>query len=275
MGKYRYNRYHDVEIDVARLDVSSEGSLIASVVDEEARWEHRVGGRRGCEAAVMWLRVPINLCRVISCLISPGSFGGRPFRVHHANGDHFMLVRPWRNSRGHSKIPLYGTHYIRVECVVMEDGSGRVLMVKERIGPQGGGAKLVTGAIDPGEFVSAAATREVFEETGVRATYVGVIGCGNRLHTRFDRDEILLGVIMRAQPGQTPSADGEEISSASWYSPDDAYNFGSSMAREWLVAAAAAPSVGHGQMPDPFRGHPHTMEFTAARQKDAPPQQSK
>lgn len=269
MGKYRYNRYHDVEIDVARLNMASEQDAVAAVAEEEDKWEHRVGFKRGCESAVMWLRVPTELCRVLPWLVLPTALGGRPFVVHHAHSSHFMLVRPWRfqSQRHHARIPLYGTHYVRVECLVVEETSGHILMISERLGPQNSCMKFVTGSVDPGEFLSTASTREVHEETGVRASYVGVIGCGNRLRTRFDKDEILIGVLLKAPQGQAPRADGEEISKAQWLPAEEAYRQGSTMAREWLTAAGVSPNIAYGYLPD-FRGPPHRMEFSAARQKD-------
>lgn len=266
MGKYRYNRYHDVEISAEILPCNDPAEFAAGLEAEEHKWERRFGRLRGVEAAVMWIRVPTVLSHVLPWLLgqkgAPESLVRRPFVTHHATTAHVMVVRGWRVG-GRPNIPLYGTHYARVECVVVEDGTGRILAVHERIGVQSAAPKLVTGSVNSGENISAAAVREVREETGIRARFVRLVGCGNRLRTRFDRDEILFGVLMSAEAGQRPRADRTEILQAEWQAPDKLLSYCSPMTKEWMIAAASGGAcMGFGTLPD-FRGPSHTMEFHA------------
>jgi ADP-ribose pyrophosphatase YjhB (NUDIX family) len=164
-----------------------------------------------------------------------------------------MLVRGWRIG-GVPNIPLDGTHYVRVECLVIEEGTGRVLMVAERVGAGVGVLKLVTGSVGKNEFVTEAAEREVLEEAGVRARFVGLLGIANRLRTRFEKDEMLVGVLMFAQAGQTPKADGSETERATWVAQDDAIKGASPMTVEWLMSAVSTPTpIPRTRIPDPLR----------------------
>ena len=265
MGKYRYNRYHDIEIDAGYLRLDSPADVETTIGDETAKWEHKSRHCRGVEAAVMWIKVPVRIIHILPWLLgqhgSPPSTKARPFAMHHATATHAMLVRGWRVD-GKPNIPLYGSHYVRVECLVIEDTTGRVLLVKERIGVSAAEPKLVTGSVNAGEFISVAAAREVREETGVCARFVQLLGCGNRLHTRFDKDEMLVGALMAASPGQTPVADAQEVMGAEWCSASKAVEFCSPMAREWMSSAAHKSTMSWGDLPD-FRGPPHKMEFHA------------
>lgn len=248
----RWNRYNDLEIDVSQLSEPRE----LSVAREMCAWMERIRGRRGEMNALFWVKVPKSYLGILPLLVH------RDFSIHHATEAYVMMVM--RRSTN-AVVPLYGTHYARVECVVLEEGSGRVLMVKESNGPDST-FKLVTGSVDNNEYISRAAVREVAEEAGIQATFSGTLGLGNRLATRFGRDEILVGVILTARAGQTPRADVAETCGAAWVAPEDAMRMASPSAREWLIAATSNP-LRLGVLPD-YRGPPHAMEvFLPSPQK--------
>ena len=249
MGKYRWNRYHDLEIDLERFHVNTETELSDLMRCEMDKWESRIRGRRGEYAAVLWIRIPERCSHLLTWFLR------HSFIMHHAVRDHIMVVKT-RSSR--AVVPLYGTHYTRVECVVVEKGTGRVLMVREQIGPDMS-LKLVTGSVDLNEFISKAAMREVREEAGIICELVGLLGMGNRISTRFGRDEILIGVLLNAEYGQTPRGDGNETSEAVWVDPGEALVRSSTSAREWLIAAGQNQLLHCGYLSD-FRGPPHRME---------------
>jgi len=206
----------------------------------------------------MWLNVPKDFSRVVPWLID----NEPKFTLHHANSSRIMLVKTHYLSRGRAQIPSYGTHYLKVECVVLEESTGRILMVRERIGTSSA-LKLVSGSCEAGEFFADAAMREVREESGIHCRFGCLIGCGNRIRTRFDRDEIIMGCLLFAEQGQNPRADGSEVSEAIWSDPKSAYEACTPMTREWIRAAQGC-KVDYNvrfHTNDLFRGHPHTMDF--------------
>lgn len=263
MGKYRYNRYRDLEIDISRLEFTDHQSFQNALDYEFDKWAGKLTQSRERFTAVLWLNVCKELAHVVAWILANNS----QYRLHHANTNRIMLVRPHPASRGHvSQIPSYGTHYVKVECVVVEDGTGKVLMVKERIGVDKT-IKNVSGSSEAGEFFADAAIREVREETGIQTRFVSLIGCGNRMHTRFDRDEIIMGCLLFAAPNQIPHADGREVLSANWYDPADALEQCTPMSREWLTSANACQIdyIHRIHTKDIFRGNPHTMDFFVPR----------
>ena len=272
MGKYRYNRYRDLEIDISRLDFADRESFLAVIREEFHRWAARLTHSRERFSAVMWLNVPKAFSRVVPWLIDEHPF----FQLHHANANRIMLVRPHPSASGSRacQIPSYGTHYVKVECVVVEDGTGRVLMVRERIGGGDSDAvKCVSGSAEAGEYFADAAVREVREETGVVCRFVCLMGCGNRLRTRFDRDEITMGCLLFAPQGQAPRADGSEVMLAEWYDPGSVAETCTPMAREWLAAANACRMDYNQRIhtEDLFRGPPHFMDFFVPRLQQTAP----
>jgi len=262
MGKYRYNRYRDLEIDVSRLQFDDEESFHRVIKYEYDKWADKLYRSRERFTAVMWLNVPIEIVKVVPWLV----YGDLRFKIHHANSTRVMLVRTHPDSKGTSQIPSYGTHYVKVECVVLEDTTGRILMVKERIGTDST-LKHVSGSVDAGEFFADAAIREVREETGIICRFGCFIGTGNRVRTRFDRDEIIMGCLLFAAPDQRPRADGSEVSVANWFDPLSVIQTCTPMAREWMTAAHACnPTyITRFHTTDIFRGQPYTMDFFIPR----------
>lgn len=266
MGKYRYNRYRDLEIDISRLEFDGQESFLAVIRSEFDRWADKLRHSRERFSAVMWLNVPKAYSRVVPWLVDNAPF----FQLHHANSTRIMLVKPHPAASGSRscQIPSYGTHYVKVECVVVEDGTGRVLMVKERIGGmERDTVKCVSGSVEAGEFFADAAVREVREETGIVSRFICLIGCGNRVHTRFDRDEIIMGCLLFAPQGQVPRADGSEVMLAEWFDPGAIAESCTPMALEWLAGADAC-RIDYNQRihtKDLFRGAPHLMDFFVPR----------
>lgn len=267
-GGRKYNRYNDVEVEVETMDCSTPGLLSFSVEKEFYDWSSRLGAS---SSALFWLHVPTRMSFVVPWLLGQSgdahiAISRQPFIVHHASQDQgFMLVRPFNAER--CDIPLYGTHYVRVECVVVEETTGHVLVIREgsSVSTVGSGpVKMVTGSVEPGEYMGQAAEREVLEETRIRTKFLGVIGFGHRLKTRYDKDELLVGCLMRAEQGQIPDiAERGEIGFAAWMPPETAAGMCNPMARDWLSMASrmTVPFV-RAVVPD-FRGGAITMELHA------------
>jgi hypothetical protein len=289
----RYNRYQDVEIDAFLLPHDEIGKFLAALFEEESRWIARLGSRvmdpdvRG--NALFWVKVRVQLSHLI-----PSLLGNDMFMVHHATPEYIMLVKGPGVHICSTNVPLYGTHYTRVECLVVEVGGStmledeRVLMVTEMVGTLCCNRKLVTGSVESGEYLSKAAEREVFEETGIRCRFVGLLGVVNRLRTRFNRDEILIGCVLVAESlGQVPQPSSVEIVHVGWVPFLSTYtqngdkgvaSSGNFMTNMWMgiyrlirsrLIVKVSEETSHDvdvsnsvnlskEVPD-FRGHGHTM----------------
>uniref|UniRef100_A0A3B5ANG6 Nucleoside diphosphate-linked moiety X motif 6 n=1 Tax=Stegastes partitus TaxID=144197 RepID=A0A3B5ANG6_9TELE len=110
----------------------------------------------------VWLRVPISLSR---CAAAASAHG---FTFHHAKNDHAVLAL-WLGE-DESRLPGFATHQIGVAGAVVDESSGKVLVVQDRNKTKNAW-KFPGGLSDPGENIGATAVREVFEETGVRSEF--------------------------------------------------------------------------------------------------------
>lgn len=269
----RYNRYQDVEIDASLLPHDEIGKFLSALSGEESKWLSRLGYRfsepRMRGNALFWVKIRVQLSHLL-----PHLLGGGVFTVHHATPEYIMLVKGPGVGGLPEGTPLYGTHYARVECIVLDIVAGaetKLLLVKEMIGNTECNKKLVTGSVESGECISQAAEREVMEETGISAEFLGVIGIVNRLCTRFGRDEILVGCLLRASPsGQIPKPMSSEIKTVEWGQLSELTGpSGNYMAQKWGAALCALMSknIVNGltpkKIPD-FRGHGQVMTLYSA-----------
>lgn len=106
---------------------------------------------------------------------------------------------------------------------VVRDGAGRVLLVRRA---DDGNWELPGGRIDVGESASAAAVREVAEESGVEVKITDVAGVysdpSHVLAYADGRVHQQLAVCFRAWPlGGAPRPDGRETVGAAWFEPAD------------------------------------------------------
>ncbi|MGA7672698.1 MAG: NUDIX domain-containing protein [Nitrolancea sp.] len=93
-----------------------------------------------------------------------------------------------------------------------------ILLVRMTYGPSKGRLMLPGGVMDPGETLDVAIAREVFEETGVIAEPVGIIGLRSR-HDGDNTDTYILW-LLNHRSGE-PRADGRENDEAAYFSLPD------------------------------------------------------
>jgi ADP-ribose pyrophosphatase YjhB (NUDIX family) len=152
--------YHGVKIDPARLP-ADPAAFASRLRASLAHWQ--ADGRKG-----VWLKLPLAAAALYPEAVAAG------FTPHHAEPDYIMLTR-WLPPTP-SKLPANASHQVGVGAFVV-NARRQVLVVQEAAGPlRGAGVwKMPTGLVDCGEDVTAAAAREVAEETGVQATPVAVL----------------------------------------------------------------------------------------------------
>ena len=158
------------------------------------------------------------------------------FEVHHARPAYFMLtlwlpafsvspphhpafsIRPHHPPFPPCSLPPFANVALGVGGWV-ENAQGEVLVVQERTGPTAGRDfwKLPGGLVDHGEDLSAAAVREVMEETGVACDFERVL-CVQQSHPGPWGTSSLYAVCRLApkRGDQQPVRQESEIAAARW-----------------------------------------------------------
>jgi 8-oxo-dGTP pyrophosphatase MutT (NUDIX family) len=129
---------------------------------------------------IVWLEIPV----VKAKLVAPATKLG--FVFHHATETYLMMTLKLAADAG---MLHYATHYAGVGGVVLDE-QNNILVVRENMREDKPTPfKLPGGFVDVGEHLEAAAVREVWEETGIKAKFESLV-CVRLWHAnRFGKSD--------------------------------------------------------------------------------------
>ena len=185
---------------------------------------------------VVWLEAPIEKVDLVPVAVRHG------FTFHHSEEDHLMMTH---RLEADAFVPPYATHYTGAGGVVINDRK-EILVVSEkyRRSSKNPSYKLPGGALAQGEHLADCVTREVFEETGVRAEFISIV-CFRHWHGyRYGKSDIYF--VCRLKPlTEEVTIQAEEIAEALWMPVDDylAAEGVSVFNKEIVKAAIESPGV--------------------------------
>ncbi|NWH35188.1 NUDT6 protein, partial [Chloropsis hardwickii] len=134
-------------------------SSLPSLAESVSQW--RDEGR-----VAVWLRVPILQSSLVAVAASQG------FAFHHAEQGSSTLTL-WLGE-GPSRLPGFATHQLGVAGAVLDESTGKVLVVQDR-NKTVNAWKFPGGLSNPGEDIGDTAVREVFEETGIKSEFKSIL----------------------------------------------------------------------------------------------------
>lgn len=200
-----------------------------------ARLQHSIERWKGEGIKVVWLEVPTRRAGLIPAAVEAG------FGFHHSEEQYLMLTH--RLVEG-AYIPPYASHYIGAGGVVLNDRR-ELLVVCEKYRRTGRPYyKLPGGALHAGEHLVEGVTREVLEETGVRAQFESLV-CFRHWHGyRHGKSDIYF--VCRLSPlSEEVNMQAEEIEECRWM-PVAEYlgsEFVSAFNKRIVEAALSSPGV--------------------------------
>lgn len=112
---------------------------------------------------------------------------------------------------GECKVPSYATHHVGVGGVVVNDD--KILLVKES---DKHGWKFPGGYVNLGEEFGDAATREIYEETGISTQFEKLLAIRHSHNTQFGRDDIYALCLLKLTEKSQQIVIDSEIDDAQW-----------------------------------------------------------
>ncbi|XP_072170800.1 nucleoside diphosphate-linked moiety X motif 6-like [Diadema setosum] len=176
------DRFNCVTIDLTSQSIGD--ASFDSVLDNSvAAWR-----RDGCNA--VWLHVPIHQSHLIVVAARRG------FTYHHAEDD-LAVLSLWLQE-GPSRLPAFASHTVGVAGLVLNEETRELLMIQDK--------NALSRWKFPGGFASLAedipetAMREVYEETGIKTEFQGVLAFRqqHKVPSAFGRSDIY--VVTRLRP---------------------------------------------------------------------------
>ena len=197
--------FNSKRVDVAvGTDASAFGKDLSASV---AAW-------RADGTVAVWISCP---ALAADCIVAAAGLG---FTYHHAEGDQAMLSL-WLSTESENKIPTYATHTVGVGGFVLNE-KGEVLVVKEKASGPRAQYKLPGGMADLGEDLGECASREVYEETGVKTEFDTLVGFRHRHNEGIGgRSNIYFVVLLRPSGSTEIVMDESELSECKWMPLDE------------------------------------------------------
>ncbi|KAJ7964687.1 Nudix family hydrolase [Quillaja saponaria] len=206
-------------VELLRADEDSHGGVVVSIEEpvdsvvfasllgvSMSQWRQQ--GKKG-----VWIKLPLEHSNLVDAAIKQG------FRYHHAEPDYVMLVQ-WIPDTADT-LPVNASHRVGIGAFVMNN-KGEVLVVQETSGRfKGTGVwKMPTGTVNEGEDISAAAIREVKEETGIETEFLEVLAF-RQSHESFFRKSDIFFVCMLQPLSFDIQKQTSEIEDAKWIPVED------------------------------------------------------
>jgi len=183
--RYDKDKYKGVIVDCSALPSKLE-DFIFQLNYSLQHW--KVIGRRG-----VWLKIPIEKSHFIAPAVDMG------FCFHHAEKEYLML-NYWLSPE-ENRMPPNASHQVGVGSVVIlgQGSNKKLLLVQEKSGPLRGSGiwKLPTGLVEQGEDISAAAEREVLEETGIHASFAGLLCFRHAHNALFGKSDLFFLCLLK------------------------------------------------------------------------------
>jgi ADP-ribose pyrophosphatase YjhB (NUDIX family) len=230
-------------MDTLEYDTNPFGGVItnpAHLPDDAAEFEvlltSSLAAWSGEGFKVVWLETPIEKAELIPVATRHG------FTFHHSDEDYLMLTHRLEPD---AFIPPYATHYTGAGGVVINENN-ELLVVSEKYRRSGKNPsyKLPGGAVTQGEHLADCVTREVFEETGVKAEFISLV-CFRHWHGyRYGKSDIYF--VCKLKPlTQELTIQADEIAEALWMPVEEYLEAEgvSTFNKEIVKAAIESPGV--------------------------------
>lgn len=200
--------YQSIQLDASAVSPADASAFTTELQALLPEW--RTAGK-----GAVWVELRASQGALIQAAADIG------FAFHHATGSSCSMLL-WLQDRP-CPVPPFATHHIGVGGVVI-DSARRVLLVKDRHARAPQVWKFPGGLANLGEDISAAAVREVTEETNVRTAFRSVLAARHMHGVAFGNSDLYVFCHLSALSTEIRT-DPVEILDARWM---DATEFTSS-----------------------------------------------
>ena len=186
---FKPDRFGGIEVSDMTLLPETEEEFDAFLTEKVPAWKSQ-----GVRSLQIKFQPP--KCHLMNAASRHGFF------FHHAHNDrNYVLMILWMDERTACRIPAFAHHYIGIGGIVLKQNAENpsqieLALIKEHRSDQPEKWKLPGGFMDPGEKIQEAAAREVREETGIQAEFLGVMGIRETASYKYGASDLYFGAIL-------------------------------------------------------------------------------
>lgn len=186
------------------------GALI-TVLDKPTHLDvaNLVAQQRSLGKQLLWVTLALQQAELVA------SFQQNGFVFHLC--DEHALTMIYR-VKPKALAPFAPTHTLGVGALAIR-GNGDVLLIRDKW-MQGKGFKIPGGYVDLGEPLHLAAEREVYEETGIVASFEGVLSLVSKHPHQYGKSNLYVIAKLEPQSDCINVQDVDEIDCAIWMPPE-------------------------------------------------------
>ncbi len=216
------DKYNGIHVDGEALPADPKVFLQA-LLESQQHWQQQAH-------KLIWLSLGPDFSHLISMALAQG------FSYHHCDDDHVTMIK---RLQANAFVPGFATHTIGAGAVVLSD-DGHILAVVEKshFNSKPNYFKLPGGMLERGEHIADGAVREVFEETGIKTQFEGVV-CFRHHHIGEFGTSNIYAVCKLKPLSFNITMDSEELCKAQWMPVSDYLSSPDISAHNKHVVAAA------------------------------------
>ena len=199
--------FHVDRFNCAMVALNAPELKTLSVEDFKSTLTSTITACEGQKIKCIFVHLATENSRLIDTTVQLG------FSFHHVTSDDKLcLLRELQKAN----IPRYATHQVGGGALVLSPDLRRVLLVKEKSGNIGHMWKPPTGKVETGETIEQGVRRELAEETGVSADFLGLVAFRERFPATYGITDLYFVALLVAK-GEATTPDPEEIADAGWF----------------------------------------------------------
>jgi len=143
------------------------------------------------------------------------------FVFHHTKTDYLMMTHWLSEEANH--LPHFASHYVGVGGMVINVEKESILVIQEKVAFRENLWKIPGGLVDNNEFIPQAAEREVFEETGIKTKFLGILAIREKKKYKFGQQDIYFIALLQPLSYEI-KIDPGEIRCAEWMAIEEFAN---------------------------------------------------
>jgi len=155
---------------------------------------------------LIWLDLNVQQSKQIAIALEAG------FEFHNCEPDRTTLIYRVRED---AYVPVPPSHTVGVGAIVISPDN-ELLMVRDRIGMQHSLYKLPGGMLEEGDRLVDGVIREVYEETGIHATFIKMVALLNAHPYRYNKSNMYIVFELKPMDFAIEVMDTHEIEEAIW-----------------------------------------------------------